>query len=58
VVGGNAIYTEKHTLDRAMRDMETMCQHIVGQRRELSTVGGLLLNPEDELANASPMLSR
>jgi len=57
-VGGNAIYTGKHTLDRALRDMETMCQHIVGQRRELATVGGLLLNPEDELANASPMLSR
>jgi alkylation response protein AidB-like acyl-CoA dehydrogenase len=58
VVGGNAIYAEQHTLDRALRDMETMCQHTVGQRRELSTVGGLLLNPEDELANASPMLSR
>jgi len=58
IVGGNAIYAEKHSLDRALRDMETMCQHIVGQRRELSTVGGLLLNPEDELANASPMLSR
>ncbi|MDH3642027.1 MAG: acyl-CoA dehydrogenase family protein [Gammaproteobacteria bacterium] len=58
IVGGNAIYTGKHTLDRALRDVETMCQHIVGQRRELSTVGGLLLNPEDEMANASPMLSR
>jgi hypothetical protein len=41
-----------------MRDMETMCQHIVDQRRELSTVGSLLLNPEDELASESPMLSR
>jgi hypothetical protein len=57
-VGGNAIYPGKHTLDRALRDMDTMCQHIVGQRRELATVGGLLLNPEDEMANASPMLSR
>ena len=41
-----------------MRDMEAMCQHIIGQRRELSTVASLLLNPEDELANASPMLIR
>ncbi len=57
-VGGTAIYAQKHTLDRALRDMDTMCQHLVGQRRELSTVGGLLLDPEDELANASPMLGR
>jgi alkylation response protein AidB-like acyl-CoA dehydrogenase len=49
VVGGSAIYTYRSSLDRSLRDMETMCQHFVGQRRELSVAGGLLLgNPRDE----------
>ncbi|HEY7790705.1 MAG TPA: acyl-CoA dehydrogenase family protein [Vicinamibacterales bacterium] len=47
-VGGSAIYTYRSSLDRSLRDMETMCQHFVGQRRELSAAGGLLLgNPRD-----------
>jgi alkylation response protein AidB-like acyl-CoA dehydrogenase len=49
IVGGSAIYTYRSSLDRSLRDMETMCQHFVGQRRELSVAGGLLLgNPRDD----------
>lgn len=56
VVGGSAIYTYRSSLDRALRDMETMCQHFVGQTRELCVAGGLLLgNPRDD---AHPFLPR
>lgn len=48
-VGGSAIYTHRSPLDRSLRDMETMCQHFVGQRRELAVAGGLLLgNARDD----------
>jgi alkylation response protein AidB-like acyl-CoA dehydrogenase len=52
-VGGDAIYSKKGSLDRGLRDASTMCQHIVGQRKELENVGALLLDAEKQL---SPML--
>jgi alkylation response protein AidB-like acyl-CoA dehydrogenase len=49
LVGGTAVYTHRTSLDRSLRDMETMCQHFAGQTRELSVAGGLLLgNPRDD----------
>jgi indole-3-acetate monooxygenase len=52
-LGGAAIYTQKGPLDRALRDAETWCQHLVGQRHTLEWVGALLVN-SDERPN--PML--
>lgn len=52
-LGGTAIYTQKGPLDRALRDADTWCQHVVGQRRTLEWVGALLLK-SDERPN--PML--
>jgi hypothetical protein len=43
-IGATAIYTRRGSLDRGLRDMETMCQHFAGQRRELATAGGVLLS--------------
>jgi alkylation response protein AidB-like acyl-CoA dehydrogenase len=48
LVGGSAVYGEKSCLDRALRDVETMCQHVTGQRKGLESVGGLLLDLESE----------
>ena len=48
LVGGSAVYGEKSCLDRALRDVETMCQHIVGQRKGLESVGSLLLDSQSE----------
>lgn len=53
-LGGDAIYTRKSALDRGLRDATTMCQHIVGQRKELENVGAMLL--EAEQRPSSPML--
>lgn len=53
-LGGDAIYSKKSTLDRGLRDAITMCQHIVGQRKELENVGAMLL--EAEKRPSSPML--
>jgi len=53
-VGGGAIYSRKSALDRALRDAETWCQHIIGQRRTLEMVGAMLLNSDD--ARTSPLL--
>lgn len=53
-VGAEAIYRHRSVLDRGLRDAATMCQHIVGQKRELEKVGGLLL--ESDAVNISPML--
>jgi alkylation response protein AidB-like acyl-CoA dehydrogenase len=52
-LGGAAIYTQKGPLDRALRDADTWCQHLVGQHRTLEWVGALLVN-SDERPN--PML--
>jgi len=53
-VGGSAIYAKKSAFDRALRDAETWCQHIVGQRRTLEMIGSLLLKSDD--AQPSPLL--
>jgi alkylation response protein AidB-like acyl-CoA dehydrogenase len=53
-VGADAIYTKKSVLDRAIRDTNTMCQHVVGQKKGLEDVGALLLDAVD--GPGSPML--
>ena len=53
-VGGSAIYSKKSGLDRALRDAETWCQHIIGQRRTLEMVGAMILKSDD--ARVSPLL--
>jgi alkylation response protein AidB-like acyl-CoA dehydrogenase len=45
-VGGSAIYAKKGPFDRALRDAETWCQHVIGQRRTLEIVGALLLKSD------------
>ncbi len=45
-VGGSAIYSRKSPLDRRLRDIETICQHVVGQTKGWEAVGGLLLDAE------------
>lgn len=47
-VGGNAIYTRKSPLDRNLRDIQTACQHILGQTKMLEEAGGLLLGDNGE----------
>ena len=47
--GSTAIYTERTILDRALRDAETFCQHIVAQKRTLEMIGGMLLGAESFL---------
>lgn len=48
-VGGAAVYA-KNPFDRHLRDMNTMCQHIVAQSKTLESPGGLLLGVEDRAA--------
>ena len=55
VVGASAVYTQKSAFDLYLRDLETMCQHVIGQRKGLELVGGLLLS-EDGMA-ANPFLN-
>jgi alkylation response protein AidB-like acyl-CoA dehydrogenase len=45
-VGGSAIYTRKSPFDRHLRDMQTMCQHVVGQPKGREPVGAMLLGAE------------
>lgn len=45
-VGGSAIYTKKGPFDRALRDAETLCQHLAFQRRTLEWVGAMLLKSD------------
>jgi alkylation response protein AidB-like acyl-CoA dehydrogenase len=45
-VGSAAIYSERGPLDRALRDAETFCQHIVAQRKSLEMIGGMLLGAD------------
>jgi alkylation response protein AidB-like acyl-CoA dehydrogenase len=44
--GSAAIYSERSLLDRALRDAETFCQHIVAQRKSLEMIGGMLLGAD------------
>jgi alkylation response protein AidB-like acyl-CoA dehydrogenase len=48
-VGSAAIYAERSPLDRALRDAETFCQHIVSQRKTLEMVGAMLLDADGPL---------
>jgi alkylation response protein AidB-like acyl-CoA dehydrogenase len=48
-VGSAAIYSERSPLDRALRDAETFCQHIVSQRKTLEMVGAMLLHSDAPL---------
>ena len=43
-LGGHA--SRKSPLDRHLRDIETICQHIVGQTKGWETVGAMLLDAE------------
>jgi hypothetical protein len=43
-VGGGAIY--RGPFDRFLRATETMCQHLVGQRKGYEFVGRLVLEPQ------------
>jgi len=43
-LGGDAIYTRKSRLDRALLDSETMCQHWVGQKVSMESVGEMLFD--------------
>jgi alkylation response protein AidB-like acyl-CoA dehydrogenase len=51
-VGGSAIYSKKSPFDRHLRDMQTACQHLIGQTKGWEGVGALLLGAEA----AHPML--
>ncbi len=42
-LGGGAIYSEESPLDRHLRDVITMSQHLVGQTKGWEAVGALLL---------------
>ena len=42
-IGANAIYADRGPFDRHMRDIQTGCQHIVGQTKAWEGVGQLLL---------------
>ncbi len=50
-VGGSAIYAQKGPFDRALRDADTWCQHVVVQRRTLEWVGAMLLKSDDVAPN-------
>ncbi|MFF0745853.1 acyl-CoA dehydrogenase family protein [Streptomyces sp. NPDC004111] len=50
LVGGDAIHRTRSPLDRALRDMTTACQHVVGQRKILQWSGQLLMGQEPETA--------
>jgi alkylation response protein AidB-like acyl-CoA dehydrogenase len=42
-VGASAIYARKSPLDRQLRDIQTICQHVVAQKKSWEPVGQLLL---------------
>lgn len=48
LVGGAAIYRESSPLDRWLRDLNTMCQHAVGQDQILQSAGELLLGGQPQ----------
>lgn len=53
-VGGGAIYSQESPLDRHLRDINTMCQHLIGQTKGWEAVGALLLDAP--LATPYPFL--
>src|SRR6266851_1628429 len=48
-MGSASIYSERSPLDRALRDAETVCQHIVMQRKTLAMAGAMLLDADTPL---------
>jgi hypothetical protein len=48
-MGSASIYSERSPLDRALRDAETVCQHIVMQRKTLAMAGAMLLEADTPL---------
>lgn len=47
-IGGSAIYTNKSPFDRHLRDLQTACQHVVGQQKSIEAAGAVLLGcPSD-----------
>jgi alkylation response protein AidB-like acyl-CoA dehydrogenase len=48
-MGSASIYSERSPLDRALRDAETVCQHIVMQRKTLGMAGAMLLEADTPL---------
>jgi indole-3-acetate monooxygenase len=51
VIGGSAIYSRKSRLDRHLRDIQTICQHLVGQTKGWEMVGAMLLDAESGMPN-------
>jgi len=47
-MGGAAVYADKTPLDRHLRDLMTMCQHTMGQRKVGEWVGRLLLTGKSD----------
>jgi indole-3-acetate monooxygenase len=45
-LGSASIYSERSPLDRALRDAETVCQHIVMQRKTLAMIGAMILEAD------------
>jgi indole-3-acetate monooxygenase len=45
-LGSASIYSEQSPLDRALRDAETVCQHIVMQHKTLAMAGAMLLEAD------------
>ena len=54
LVGGAAVYANECPLDRHLRDVQTACQHMVGQYKSMESVGQLLLDPDARIG--TPML--
>lgn len=48
VLGGEAVYTRKYPLDRNLRDINTACQHILGQRKAQQAAAELFLGVLDK----------
>ena len=46
LLGANAIYSERTPMDRALRDADTFCQHIILQQKSLETAGAMLLKAD------------
>lgn len=51
-LGAGAVYSDRGPFDRHMRDIQTACQHIVGQTKAWEGVGQILLGGEAQ----SPLL--
>jgi len=45
-IGASAVYSDRGPFDRHLRDIQTACQHIVGQTKAWEGVGQLLLGGE------------